>query len=205
MPLDPTPDPRRFAPATQRNRQVILDVLLRVLPAKGLVLEIASGSGEHATWFAHQLRPLRWQPSDPDPACRRSIEAHAADLQSPSLLPPLDLDVLRQPWPVERCQAIVAINLLHIAPWSAAEAVMAGAERTLPEAGVLYLYGPYQRGGEHTAESNAAFDQSLRAQNPDWGVRELEAVVDLAERHGLLLREVVEMQANNLSLVFNMG
>lgn len=196
------PDARLFAPASQRNRQAILDVLDRVLPGEGLVLEVASGSGEHATWFAQHLRPLRWQPSDPDPVMRRSIAAHASDANCPTLLPPLDLDVARDPWPVETADAMVCINLLHIAPWQVAEALFAGAARLLPAGGVLYLYGPFKRDGRHTAPSNAAFDESLRAQNPAWGVRDLDAVATLAEREGFGLREVVEMPANNLSLIF---
>jgi SAM-dependent methyltransferase len=195
-------DPRAFAPASQRNRQPILEVLARVLPGSGLVLEVASGGGEHALWFAQHLRPLAWQPSDPDPACRRSIAAHAAGVHCPTLKPPLDLDVTEAIWPIERADAIVGINLVHIAPWAATEGLMAGSARVLPPGGVLYLYGPYKRGGEHSAPSNAAFDESLRAHNPAWGLREVEAVTDSAQAQGLTLGEIVEMPANNLSLIF---
>lgn len=195
-------DARLFAPATQRNRQAILEVLDRVLPGDGLVLEIASGSGEHARWFAQHLRPLRWQPSDPDPLMRQSIAAHASDADCPTLLAPLDIDVTHESWDVDAADAVVCINLLHIAPWRAAEGLMAGAARLLPKDGVLYLYGPYKREGGHTAPSNAVFDEGLRAQNPDWGVRDLEAVAELAEQQGFTLREIVKMPANNLSLVF---
>lgn len=195
-------DARLFAPATQRNRQPILDVLSRVLPGSGRVLEVASGSGEHAVWFARHLRPLIWQPSDPDPACRRSIEAHARDAGLATLEAPLDLDAAGNAWPIESADAIVCINMTHIAPWEATEGLMAGAARVLPPQGVLYLYGPFMRGGHHTAPSNAAFDASLRAQNPDWGLRDVEAVAELAASRGLVLSEVVDMPANNLSLVF---
>jgi len=195
-------DARAFASASQRNRQPILEVLARVLPGNGLVLEVASGSGEHALWFAQHLRPLAWQPSDPDPACRRSIAAHAATVPCPSLRAPLDLDATAAIWPIERADAVVCINMVHIAPWAATEGLIAGAARVLPPGGVLYLYGPYQRGGEHTAPSNAAFDESLRAHNPAWGLREVEAVAELAEGHGLILQEVVDMPANNFSLLF---
>jgi hypothetical protein len=195
-------DPRAFAPASQRNRQPILEVLARVLPGSGLVLEVASGGGEHALWFAQHLRPLAWQPSDPDPACRRSIAAHAAGVHCPTLKPPLDLDVTEAIWPIERADAIVGINLVHIAPWAATEGLMAGSARVLPPGSVLYLYGPYKRGGEHSAASNAAFDESLRAHNPAWGLREVEAVTDSAQAQGLTLGEIVEMPANNLSLIF---
>ncbi len=195
-------DPRLFAPATQRNRAPILDVLSRVLPSQGLALEVASGTGEHAVWFAQHLRPLEWQPSDADPAMRQSISAHARASGVKTLRAPLDLDVTMRPWPIARADAVVCINLIHIAPWSAAEGLIAGAARVLPTDGVLYLYGPYRRDGRHTSPSNAEFDESLRSRNPDWGVRDVEAVTALAEREGLELSELVEMPANNLSVVF---
>ncbi len=198
-------DPRAFSPASQRNRQPILEVLARVLPGSGLVLEIASGGGEHALWFAQHLRPLAWQPSDPDPACRRSIAARAAGVHCPTLKPPLDLDVTAAIWPIERADAMVCINMVHIAPWAATVALIAGAARILPPGGVLYLYGPYKRGGRHTAASNADFDADLRARNADWGLRDLEAVTKLALTAGLEPLEVIEMPANNLSLVFRRG
>ena len=196
------PDARLFSPATQRNRQVILDRLSRALPGDGTVLEIASGTGEHAVWFAQHLRPMRWQPSDADPAMRQSIVAHAASADCPTLLPPITLDVTSEAWPIGRAEATVCINLLHIAPWRAAEGLFRGCARILPPEGVLFLYGPYKRGGEHTAPSNAAFDESLRARDPEWGVRDLDEVIALAESEGFALREVVEMPANNLSVVF---
>ena len=192
-------DARLFAPATQRNREPILEVLSRILPTEGTVLEVASGTGEHGAWFAQQLRPLAWQPSDPDPVMRRSIAAHGHAIAT--LREPLDLDVTRHPWPLETAQAVVCVNLLHIAPWAAAEGLMAGAGQVLSDGKPLYLYGPYRRGGRHTAPSNEAFDRSLRSENPDWGVRDLEAVTELAASHGLGLAEVVEMPANNLSVV----
>ncbi len=191
-----------FAPAAERNRQPILDVLSRVLPDSGLVLEVASGSGEHARWFARSLRPLAWQPSDPDPACRRSIAGHAAGAGTATLEAPLDLDAGAADWPIERADAVVCINMTHISPWQATEGLIAGAARILPPEAVLYLYGPYLRDGHHTAPSNAAFDASLRAHNPDWGLRDVEAVAEAAGPHGLVLSEVVDMPANNLSLVF---
>ncbi len=195
-------DSRAISPASQRNRQPILEVLTRVLPGSGLVLEVASGSGEHALWFAQHLRPLAWQPSDPDPVCRRSITAHAATAHCPSLRAPLDLDVTEAIWPIERADAIVCINMVHIAPWAATEGLVAGAARVLSPGGVLYLYGPYKRGGEHTAPSNAAFDESLCERNPAWGLRDVEAVTELAGGQDLILQEIVDMPANNFSLVF---
>ena len=196
---------RLFAPATQRNRQPILDVLSRVLPGSGRVLEVASGSGEHALWFAQHLRPLIWQPSDPDPACRRSIAAHAAHAGLATIEAPLDLDAAAARWPIESADAVVCINMTHIAPWEATEGLVAGAARILPSEGPLYLYGPHMRGGHHTAPSNAAFDASLRRHNPDWGLRNVEDLAELAATQGLVLSEVVEMPANNLSLVFKRG
>ncbi len=195
-------DPRIFAPATQRNRAPILDILARALPRDGSVLEIASGSGEHGAWFVPHLPAVTWQPSDPDPECRRSIAARVAELASPRFLPPLDLDVTAPRWPIERAEALVCINMVHIAPWAAAVALIAGAARILPPGGILYLYGPFMRGGRHTAASNADFDVSLRARNPDWGLRDVEAVTERAEGAGLEALEVIEMPANNLSLLF---
>ena len=207
MPSSETPDPsfedpRRFAPATQRNRQPILDVLSRVLPGSGKVLEVGSGTGEHAVWFAQHLRPLIWQPSDPDPQMRRSIVAHAAVAGCATLREPIDVDATAPVWPITEAAAVVSINMIHIAPWAAAAGLVAGAARIIPGDGALYLYGPFRRHGRHTAPSNQAFDDSLRAQNPAWGVRDLEAVQALAEPLGLQLDEVVDMPANNLSVIF---
>lgn len=190
------------APATQRNREPILAVLRAHLPPRGLVLELAAGTGEHAAFFASALPALTWQPTDPAPAHLESIRAWRAAAGVPNLLAPLALDVEREPWPVERADAIVNINMIHIAPWSASAALMAGAARRLPADGVLFVYGPFKRDGRHTADSNARFDEQLRAQDPRWGVRDLGEVEAEAARHGLALRAVVEMPANNLSVVF---
>jgi SAM-dependent methyltransferase len=193
-------DARRYAGATQRNRVPILDVLRRVLPAQALVLEIASGTGEHAQFFAQSLPAVRWQPSDVDPAALASIATWCAE--QANVQPPLALDVTDATWPVERADAVVCINMIHITPWPTCDGLMRGASRVLRPGGVLYLYGPYQVGGAHTAPSNAAFDERLRGENPAWGVRDLEAVVASAEAHGLRLAEQVAMPANNFSLVF---
>src|SRR6185436_13418445 len=187
------------APAVARNRDPILAVLREVLAAPGTVLEIASGSGEHAVHFASALSHLVWQPTDPDAQARISIAAHAARAQLPNLLPPLELDASAAAWPVTHADAIVSINMIHIAPWRAAVGLMAGAGRLLPPGAPLYLYGPYRRGGQHTAPSNAAFDESLKARDPEWGVRDLDEVAELADRHGLALQRTVAMPANNLS------
>ena len=189
------------APAVARNREPILAVLRRVLPARGRVLEIASGTGEHAVHFAAGLPELTWQPTDCDPDALRSIRAHRALAQLPNLSPPFDLDATAPVWPATHADAMVAINLIHIAPWAAAEGLMAGVGRLLDRGSVLYLYGPFKEDGRHTAPSNAAFDASLRAHDPEWGVRDVGDVADLARRHGLELVERVAMPANNLSLV----
>jgi hypothetical protein len=190
------------SPAVARNRDPILAVLRRVLPASGLVLEIASGSGEHAVHFAAGLPHLTWQPSDHDADALRSIAAYRASASLPNLPAPLVLDAASAHWPIDRADAVVSINMIHIAPWAAAEGLMAGAQRLLPAGGVLYLYGPFREDGQHTAPSNAAFDASLKARDPSWGVRDRAEVMALAERHGLVFVERVAMPANNLSLIF---
>jgi SAM-dependent methyltransferase len=196
------PDPRICRPHVARNRDPILDVLRRVLPPQGLVLEIASGSGEHAVYFAQNLPALAWQPTDPDAAALASIAAHRQSVDAPNLLPPLQLDVTAEIWPLARADAIICCNMIHIAPWEACEGLIAGTVRVLPAGGVLYLYGPYKIGGRHTAASNAAFDADLRARDPAWGIRDLDTVTALAERSGLAHAETVEMPANNLSVIF---
>jgi hypothetical protein len=195
-------DDAQTAPAVARNRDPILAVLRRVLPARGMVLEIASGTGEHAVHFAAGLPDLTWQPTDCDAGALRSIRAHRALAQLPNLMPPLELDASAPVWPVTHADAVVAINLIHIAPWSAAEGLMAGAGALLARGGPLFLYGAFKEDGRHTAPSNVAFDASLQAHNPQWGVRDKGDVIELARRHGLDLVERVAMPANNLSLVF---
>ncbi len=190
------------APAVARNRDAILAVLRRVLPAKATVLEIASGSGEHAIHIAAALPGLTWFPSDPEPEARRSIAAHTRLARLTNIRPPLALDARASAWPVGRADAVICINMIHIAPWSATEGLMAGAGRVLTGTGLLFLYGPFREGGQHSAESNAAFDASLRARDQEWGVRDLESVADLAARYGFVMAERVAMPANNTSLIF---
>jgi len=197
-----TGDARLSAPAAARNRQPILDVLMWHLPARGLVLEAASGTGEHVVHFARACPALSFQPSDLDPAHRASIDAWSAALGLTNVRPAIALDATAGIWPVDAADALLCINMIHIAPWTAAEGLMRGAGRVLAPGGLLYLYGPYKRGGQHTAPSNAAFDASLRAQDPAWGVRDLEAVAALAAAQGFGEPVIVEMPANNLSLVF---
>ena len=195
-------DPRRSAPATLRNREPILAVLRKVLPATGLVLEVASGTGEHAVHFARALPALRWQPSDPEPEAIRSIAAWASAECLPNLLAPLALDAASEAWPVETADAVVCINMVHISPWEATRGLMRGAARILPAGAPLYLYGPFRRPGRPLEPSNAAFDRSLRLTDPRWGLRELDAVRESAAANGLAGECVVEMPANNLSVVF---
>ena len=195
-------DARRHAPATARNRDPILEVLRRHLPETGLLLEVSAGTGEHAAHFAAALPGLIWQPTDPDPGARASIAAWAREAKLNTLRPPLALDAAAEDWPVARADAVLCINMIHIAPWAAGLGLLRGAARLLPPAGPLVLYGPYRRGGRHTAPSNAAFDAGLRAQDPAWGVRDLEAVAEAALAAGFGPPAVEEMPANNLVLVF---
>lgn len=198
-------DARRFSPSTARNREPILDVLRAAFPGPppARALEIACGSGEHGLFLAERLGVERWQPSDPDPDGRASVDAHAAHAGERRLLPAIDLDVTKA-WPDEDFDLVLCINMIHISPWACTEGLMRGASRVLAKRkGVLYTYGPYRRNGSHTAPSNEAFDQSLRARDPSWGVRDLEAVVAEAAKNELFLRSVTPMPANNFSLVFD--
>ncbi len=202
-------DARRYAPATERNREPILEVLLRVLPTQGNILEIASGTGEHSTFFAPPLAPRQWYPSEPEFELRDSIIAWQSQYKSDNLHPPLNINAAEEYWSIEEehitINAIVNINMIHICPWETCLGLMAGAKRILPIGGILYLYGPYKQNGKHTAPSNEAFDQSLRSRNPEWGVRNLENVISVAKENGLLLQEIVKMPANNLSVVFKVS
>jgi len=195
-------DRRRTAPATARNRDPILAILKRVLPRAGTVLEIASGSGEHALYFARHLPELIWQPTDPSTEARASIEAWQLAERCANLRAPLALDASSTAWPVEEAAAIVAINMVHISPWEATLGLLAGAGRLLRSGGPLYLYGPYRRAGHPIEQSNAAFDADLRNRNPAWGLRDVADVAAAGEACGLRLVETIEMPANNLSLLF---
>lgn len=189
-------------PAAERNKEPILGVLARVLPNRGLVLEVASGTGQHVMHFAAALPDLTWQPSDPDAELRRSIALRIHEERRANVNGPIDLDVTQFPWPLQTADAVVAINMIHVAPWSATLALFEGAKALLSAQHVLFLYGPYRRFGAHTSESNAQFDLDLRAQNPQWGLRDMEAVAGVAAETGFMLAETVQMPANNFSLVF---
>ena len=194
---------RRHAPATARNREPIAAVLAEVLAAKGLVLEVASGSGEHCAWFADRFPKLEWQPSDPDDEARASIAAWCED--APNVLPPLELDAAAAEWPIGAVDAVLCVNMVHISPWEATLGLMAGAGRLIAPGAPLVLYGPYRQQGVPTADSNEAFDASLRARDPRWGLRQVEDVSAAAAARGLVLQRIVPMPANNLSLVFRRG
>lgn len=203
--MDNSPDLRQYAPATDRNREPILAILQQVLPSTGTILEISSGTGEHAIFMAPQLAPRYWLPSDPSSDARASIAAWQQFAPCDRIYPPIDLDASSDQWLVSSEQpitAIVNINMIHIAPRSAYLGLFAGASRILPVGGVLYLYGPFKQDGVHTAPSNASFDESLRSRNPEWGVRDLEQIIAVAHNHDLELQQVYPMPANNLSVVF---
>ena len=197
------PSGARVSPSTARNREPILAALKPRLPCRGLVLEIAAGAGEHAVYNAAAFPHLLWRPTDPDPDALTSIAAWRDHAALPNLLAPLRLDAGDpDTWPVDVVDAVVNINMIHIAPWSATEGLMMGAGRVLPFGGVLFLYGPYFEPDIETAPSNLAFDLSLKGRNPAWGIRRLDDVAALAARHGLALSERIAMPGNNLSLIF---
>ncbi|HXV74056.1 MAG TPA: DUF938 domain-containing protein [Sphingomonadales bacterium] len=201
-------DGRLSFPSAVRNAPFILEVLRRVLPEEGTVLEIASGSGEHAAAFAPALSPRLWLPSDCDAERIASIRAWQKAKPASNLLPPIVLDASQARWPVEDApptppiSAIVSVNLTHVAPWRVAVNLIRTAGRILPRGGILYFYGAFKAGGRHTAESNETFDRMLREENPEWGVRDLGEVEKAAAAAGLRLKETVSMPANNLSAVF---
>jgi SAM-dependent methyltransferase len=195
-------DARRYAPSVARNKDAIAGVLARYLPSSGLVLEIASGSGEHAVHFASTFPALVFQPTDPSEEARASIAAWRQEAALPNMRAPLALDVTAAPWPINYADAVTCINMIHIAPWEATLGLVAGAARIIPPGGLLFLYGPYKRAGQHTAPSNADFDASLRERDARWGVRDLETVAAEATAMGFAAPMIEAMPANNLSLIF---
>ncbi|VAX06212.1 SAM-dependent methyltransferases [hydrothermal vent metagenome] len=202
------PVQKKHAPATLRNREPILAVLKDCLPPHGTILEIASGSGQHASYFIEYLPGNYWQPSDPDSKSRDSISAWWWEVQLNNILPPLDINTRDAVWAIETIKlpqpvtSFVCINMIHISPWESTVGLMDGAARILPKDGILYLYGPYKRDHLHTAPSNELFDIKLRDQNPDWGIRDLNDVKELAQEKGLEFVKTIEMPANNLSIIF---
>lgn len=201
---NPTSDGMPHAPATARNRGPIRDVLASLLPASGTVLEIASGTGEHAVWFAGEFGHLTWRPSEPDTALREAIAARVVASGLANLEPPVEIRAEEPDWNIAGgdIAAIVCVNMTQVAPWAAIEGLFVGAARVLASGGLLYLYGPFMRGGRHTARSNEAFDGALRRRDPDWGVRDIDDLDALAESAGLGSAEIVEMPADNFSLIY---
>lgn len=195
-------DSRRSAPAAQRNREPIAEVLSEWLPPSGTVLEIASGTGEHAIWFAERFPALTWQPSDTHPDAIDSISAWRARAGLPNVREPLAIDARSADWPVDHVDAVLNINMVHISPWPAALGVIAGAKRALPEGGVLILYGPWLKDDIETAPSNLAFDADLKARDPQWGLRRVEDFAAAADDGGFEFVDWRTMPANNLMLLF---
>jgi hypothetical protein len=185
-----------------RNRDPILAVLRTVLPSSGMVLEVASGTGEHVVHFARHVPNLEWQPSDPSAAARASIAAWVATEGLTNVGAPLEIDVAQHPWPIHQAAAIVCINMVHISPWDATVGLMRGASQLLPSGGALYLYGPFRRSGRPLEPTNEIFDRDLRSRDLRWGLRDLDAVVQCAADHCLAFERVVEMSANNLSVTY---
>lgn len=192
----------RSAPAALRNREAIADVLAEWLPPTGLVLEIASGTGEHATYFAERFSALEWQPSDIHPDALNSVAARQQQSGLRNLHPPLTIDAASDNWPIERADAVLSINMVHISPWSSALGLLAGANRLLASGAPLILYGPWLKDDIETEPSNASFDEDLRARNPAWGLRRVEQFEDAATSYGFTLEAVRRMPANNLMLLF---
>lgn len=195
-------DNRLVSPSAERNKWPIADLLKRILPDQGTVIEISSGTGQHVVHFAREIPGLIWQPSERDASSIQSIERWIAAESLPNILAPLRIDVTERPWPARNAAAIVCLNMIHIAPWSATEGLIQGAESLLGQGGVLFLYGPYRRQGRPTAPSNEAFDEQLRSRNLEWGLRNVEDVARHAKLHSFGPPEIHEMPANNLSLVF---
>src|SRR4029078_3836451 len=185
-----TADGKWSTPSAERNKGPIHDVLARVLPRSGLVLGIASGTGQHVVHFAKALPDLTWQPADPDAELRESIALRVREEQRANVNLPFDLDVIKRSLALQTADAVLAINMIHVAPWSATLALFEGAKALLAAGQVLFLYGPYRRYGRHTSDSNARFDLDLRAHDPEWGLRDLEAVSDVATVAGFMLAEI---------------
>jgi hypothetical protein len=199
------PDDRRSAPAAHRNREPIAEVLGKWLPKQGLVLEVASGTGEHAVHFAERFPNLDWQPSDIDPSALRSIRAWRLHSKLGNLAEPVVLDACSREWPIDRANALISINMVHISPWSSALGLLDGAARLLQQGAPLILYGPWLSDEIETAASNLQFDSDLKRRNPEWGLRKVEHFKVEAAKRGLALAEMRRMPANNLMILFRKG
>jgi uncharacterized protein DUF938 len=197
------PSDRLSSPSAERNKGPISEVLAQLLPDGGVVLEVGSGTGQHVVHFARAMPNLIWQPSERDADCLRSIRAWVSVEALSNVRPPVHLDVSALPWPIDAAAALVCINMIHITPWSATEALFQGSRSLLSGRGLLCLYGPFKRQGQHTSPSNKSFDALLRRQEPEWGVRDIDDVSHLADQAGLDLHQTHEMPSNNLTLVFS--
>jgi hypothetical protein len=197
----PTEGVRRSAPAATRNRRPIADMLIEWLPKTGVVLEIASGTGEHAAFFANEFPDLEWQPSDLHPDALASIAAWREETRLPNLRAPLVVDAASSDWPVSRADAILSINMVHISPWTSALGLLDAAQRLLAARAPLILYGPWLKRGVETAPSNIAFDADLKRRDPQWGLRRVEDFAEAAESRGLFLEATRPMPANNMMLL----
>jgi hypothetical protein len=199
-------DGRLHAPAVERNREPILAVLRTVMPTPGTILEIASGSGQHAAWFAPEFPGHRWAPSDVDPDNLSSIDAWCRQEGAVNVIAPRVLDASAENWPVTDLEAdliaMLSVNMIHISPWAAGLGLLAAAGRLLPDNGILFLYGPFLRDGQPATDSDAEFDRSLQARDPSWGLRDLDQVVAAANAQGLVLSQQLAMPVGNLSLIF---
>ncbi len=196
---------KRHAPATARNRDVIAGILAEELPATGLVLEIASGSGEHVVHFAERFPDIHWQPSDPDPVARKSIMAWAAEAGLTNVATPLDVDASSPDWPITRADALLCINMTHISPWEATLGLLDGATRLLGPGAPLIIYGPFLQAEVETAPSNLAFDAQLRARDARFGIRAVADIDAAAAGRGLMRTALYPMPANNLTLVYRLS
>ena len=196
---------RRSAPAALRNREPIADVLRQWLPKSGTVLEVASGTGEHAVYFAERFPGLDWQASDTHPDALASLAAWRNEAALPNLLAPVVVDASRADWPVDRADAVLNINMAHISPWSASLGLIAGAARVLETGGPLILYGPWLKDAIETAASNLAFDADLKRRDPAWGLRRVEDFADAAAAAGFVLAQTRQMPANNVMLLFRLA
>jgi cyclopropane fatty-acyl-phospholipid synthase-like methyltransferase len=194
---------RRSAPAALRNRDFIADVLGEWLPPSGLLLEIASGTGEHAVFFAERFPAIEWQPSDIHPDALGSIEAWRQAASLPNVRAPLTLDASASDWPIDRADAVVSINMVHISPWASALGLLDGAATLLTAGAPLILYGPWLSDEIETVPSNLAFDSDLRQRNPEWGLRQVEDFAEAARERGLELAQVRTMPANNMMLLLH--
>lgn len=195
-------DKRLFSPSTMRNKHVILEVFQKYAPISGKILEIACGSGEHTTHFAASNANLTWHPSDIDQSHMESVNAHAMADDLKNIMPAIHLDVTMDSWPVPDLDMIYNANMIHISPWVCTVGIFNGAKRHLNKDGVMMMYGPYKRNGEHTADSNESFDQSLKSRNPEWGIRNIEDVISVAKENDLILQDLIPMPANNFCVVY---